>query len=725
MKEVLLVNPPYQQFYGLLKQWDETTPIAEISQNAIDFLLQQLSLQRVVIFIHNDKTGLFEVKYHGGFEEHPPQVPLQFVKLLLSGDIIDTLRTQDTHLVIDESSDWPTAVKFIQSIGFTEAYFELFGGDQEAPYGLIMAGNHRLSESDSATVEFEFSDQPLQTFLKLFMLNFSNSINNALFYRAWLQEKERLNDNIRLRTQELGHQKEYLEAIYQSVQEGIAVIDLQTTGFIDANRAYCELTGLTIAELKLTSCLALTDEDFKEITLNALEEVKLKGVVNNLIKSCQVKHPGNEEPQKITVNMSMVLMKDKQQVLMTASDITARIAMENQLKEFAQGLERKVEERTAQLEDALQKANAAAKAKSDFLATMSHEIRTPMNGVMGMTNLLFDTPLDKEQQHYLEVLQNSGKTLLNIINDVLDFSKIDAGMLSMEKVAFSLPQLLSEVQKLYQPQADEKGLELKISLEEGMEQYLGDPTRLRQVMFNLVSNAIKFTTRGQVAITVRSPSKQDCVWFQIQDTGVGIPESVLPRLFTPFTQADASITRKFGGTGLGLAICKKLVELMGGEISVSSQANQGSIFEFSLPLIPISPTNHQPFERQAAEHFQNQSILLVEDNKVNQLLAKKLLEKFGLNVTVANDGVEALEVLAQQPFKVVLMDMQMPRMDGLTAAREIRKMAIPQPVIIALTANAFLEDRIACKEAGMDDFISKPIEIDVLKSALTKAFPSR
>lgn len=722
MKDALFVNQPYQQLYRLLKQWDETTPIANICQNAIDFLRQQLGLQRVVIFIHNDKTGLFEVKYHGGFEQHPPQVPLQFVKLLLSGDIIDTLRTQETHLIIDETTDWPTATKFIQSIGFVEAYFELFGGDQEAPYGLIMAGNHGISSQASDKVEFEFSDRSLQTFLKLFMLNFSNSINNALFYRAWLQEKERLNDNIRLRTQELGHQKEYLEAIYQSVQEGIAVIDLQTTGFIDANRAYCDLTGLTISELKRTSCLALTDEDFKATTLQALEEVKAKGVVKNLIKSCHVKHPKTSEYQQITVNMSMIRMKDNQHVLITASDITARIAMENQLKEFAQGLERKVEERTAQLEDALQKANAAAKAKSDFLATMSHEIRTPMNGVMGMTNLLFDTPLNEDQQHYLEVLQNSGKTLLNIINDVLDFSKIDAGMLSIEKVPFSLAQLLNEVKKLYTPQAEEKGLLLQINAPETLGDYLGDPTRLRQVIFNLVSNAIKFTHQGKVLLRVQIlPQTQQAV-FQVEDTGVGIPEQVLPRLFTPFTQADASITRKFGGTGLGLAICKKLVELMGGEISVSSQPDQGSRFEFQLPLHPTDATNQQSITTSNQPYFAEQSILLVEDNKVNQLLAKKLLEKLGLQVSVANDGVEALEILTQQAFKVVLMDMQMPRMDGLTAAREIRQMPIPQPVIIALTANAFLEDRVACQEAGMDDFISKPIDVSLLQAALNKAF---
>mgnify|MGYP001385521955 CR=1 FL=1 len=397
-----------------------------------------------------------------------------------------------------------------------------------------------------------------------------------------------------------------------------------------------------------------------------------------------------------------------------------------ELRALADNLEMMVSQRTQELADALQQAQSASTTKSDFLATMSHEILTPMNGVLGMTDLLLDSALDEEQHHSLLVIKNCSETLLSIINDILDFSKIEAGKLDLEHIQFDPRQMVKELVEIFQPQVRDKNIEIQIQLDPKLPlTVLGDPIRVRQVFFNLLSNAIKFTEAGYVVIQLQTTDFPNLYQASISDSGIGIQQNFQKKLFSAFTQADSKTTREYGGTGLGLVICARLTKLMGGSIWVESEPDQGSRFNFTFiaPSSEQQPTQQQSESRKALAHLR---LLLVEDNRINRNVAVKLLEKVGIKPDTANDGLEALMQVEQHNYDIILMNMQMPNMDGLTATRHIRSMAnIHQPYIIALTAaNAFTEDQQACQEAGMNDFLSKPIAFDKLFDTL-ESFDSK
>lgn len=501
--------------------------------------------------------------------------------------------------------------------------------------------------------------------------------------------------------------EELLRTIVSKTEDGIFLTDFE--GFIyEANARALDMFGYSLKEI--------TGKNFSEFRKYDLSDEEDSNGVRQLLRNkfwnseLELKTDTGKEFYAF-VSITWIHRFGKEYLLYKVSDISQR------------------KQNEAEIIEARDLAQAATAAKSEFLATMSHEIRTPMNGVLGMTNIMMQSSLDDDQRNYLSTIKKSGESLLELLNDILDFSKIESGKMQLEQRSFTLKELVFDVCNLLKSNAERKGLELKLNFETELPaQLIGDSTKIRQVLVNLVGNAIKFTQSGEVDFSIDETDDLKFIKFSVKDTGIGIQKEEINRLFQSFTQLDSSTTRKFGGTGLGLAICKSLVEMMGGQIWVESSLGKGSTFYFTIPrLVDESVVEESHVfiaEKNEIKIHENQAlsslrVLLAEDNLVNQQVGILILKSMGVIAEVAENGKDVQKALAKSDFDLILMDVHMPEMDGIETTRWIRSQVKYDAMeIIALTANAFDEDRERCISCGMNAFLTKPMNPEELLEVL-------
>ncbi len=536
----------------------------------------------------------------------------------------------------------------------------------------------------------------------------TSSLRRVLGFHADISPRRELETQMRLLQQAVNH-----------IEDAISVISLDTdvkkARILYVNPAFTRITGYSAEEAVGSNPLMLLGKLPDQVQMEAARIAISRG---RPFRTELVNYRKDGTP--FDVDWAISPVRDR------LGQITHWVSVRRDItsRKLAQAA---LQSTNAQLALARDAAEAANQAKSQFLANMSHEIRTPLNGILGIAELLASSELDAEQRENLGIIQRSGDALLTLINDILDLSKIEFGRVQPESVPFEPAKLAKDLVGLLGPRAESRRLSLACDIGPGVPALVkGDPTRLRQILLNLLGNALKFTEAGAVRLELR-PEGADRIRFTVTDTGMGIPEDRMDRLFQLFSQVDASTTRRFGGTGLGLAISQKLAGLLGGEITVRSVPGAGSAFSFSLPLpVTVAATAPRPATGGtdlASPTLPPLRILLAEDNPVNRKVVLAQLARAGLGAEVAVDGREAVEKISVQTFDVILMDVHMPRLDGLAATREIRALAasIRQPYIITLTANALHGDREACLAAGADAYLAKPFKPAELVKLLAQA----
>jgi len=497
----------------------------------------------------------------------------------------------------------------------------------------------------------------------------------------------------------LSRKVQFAEKAIDSTNEGYWVLDADGN-FVDVNPGYCNMLGYSRAEV-MSMCIA----DFEEVAKMPQIRAQVQRIVQKGHERFETRHR-HRDGHWIDLEITVTAI-DQRYLVAFLRDISVRKRSD------------------AALREATRLAEGANRAKSEFLANMSHEIRTPMNGILGLTDLLLETRLEALQREHLTMVKDSAESLLVILNEILDLSKIEAGKLHIEHMPFPPAVAIAQAVQSTQARAQAKGLDLQFIRGTSLPDLaVGDPARLRQIVLNLCDNAIKFTPTGSITVTATATEVANTQWelqVAVRDTGIGISKEKQGAIFEAFSQADTSTTRKYGGTGLGLTICARIAELMGGRIEVESEPGVGSCFQFTILLgrakADAVSAIKAPLVSQNTPDAVALHVLLAEDHPINQRLAMTLLQKWGHSVVLAQNGLEAVTEFARQDFDLVLMDMQMPELGGLDATRQIRAAETEgkRTPIIAMTANAMEADRLACYEAGMDDFIAKPFDANKLR----------
>jgi PAS domain S-box-containing protein len=532
------------------------------------------------------------------------------------------------------------------------------------------------------------------------------------------------------------------KTLYQCSRDAIMILAPPAWKFTAGNQATIELFGAeTESEFLAMGPGDVSPEYQPDGQLSstkaqyAIEKAMKEGV--NFFEWTHMKFNGQEFPA--TVLLNCIELQGKRLLQATVRDITAQKQAEEKLRQSKDELEdinRQLLESTAKANDWAAQAEWANGAKSQFLANMSHEIRTPMNAIVGFSDLLAEEDLTNQQKEDVNIIRDSGKSLLNLINDILDFSKVEAGQLAVEMIDCSLGRLLNTLESVMKPQAVEKSLDFKIVEGNALPACIrSDPYRLQQCLINLTSNALKFTDQGHVyvRVSVQQDNGKHFVRFDVEDTGIGIPKDRQEAVFESFTQVDERTTRRYGGTGLGLTVTKQLVELLGGELGLTSEEGRGSVFSLMIPTgVDISGQDlldrHNKTGQDVADSVRRKpmkffgKVLVAEDVKTNQILMEMMLAKMGLETTIAEDGNQALEMALSQSFDLILMDMQMPKMNGYEASSALREQGYKTPVV-ALTAHAMKGDDEKCIAAGCDDYLAKPIDCRELTRIIGKYLP--